>query len=262
MKSFFPTLFSLFCFVVSQGQDKIKTVELSDEIVFATVDRPGDLYLVTSGGQIQKYDKDGKLIIVYKHKTLPTIFDPRDGAKLFAYYRDKQEYDYLSPSFEITTSYRIDSAFAIEPWLIAPSGEHKLWVLDAADHSLKKVNVQNSEVELEVVIDSSIIQDATQFVFLREYQGFAFLLDPRKGIFIFNGMGKHIKTISVPGITSFNFLGEELYYLKPGFMEFLDLFSAEEREMNIEGRPEEILLTDERMFYIRKKSVDIFHFKP
>jgi hypothetical protein len=246
----------------SFGQKKIKTLEVSDEIVFATVDRPGDLYLVTKEGQIQKFDKDGQLIIVYKHKGAPTFFDPRDGAKLFAYYRNQQQYEYLSPSFEINSSYRIDSAFAIEPWLIATSGENKLWVLDAADHSLKKINVQKSEVELEVIVDASLIEDATKFTYMREYQGFVFLLDPKKGILIFNGIGRHIKTIPVAGIDTFNFLGEELYYLRPGYVEFLDLFSAEKREMNIDSRPAFILLTDERMFQVREKSVDIFEFKP
>jgi hypothetical protein len=246
----------------SFGQKKIKTVEVNDEIIFATVDRPGDLYLVTKDGQIQKFDKDGQLIIVYKHKEAPTFFDPRDGARLFAYYRAQQQYDYLSPSFEINQSYRIDSAFAIEPWLIATSGEHKLWVLDAADHSLKKINVQKSEVELEVVVDASLIEDATKFTYMREYQGFVFLLNPKKGILIFNGLGKHIKTIPVVGIDTFNFLGEELYYLQSGYVEFLDLFSAGEREMNIDSRPACILLTDERMFQVRLKSVDIFEFKP
>lgn len=255
---FFISLF----FAASAQRKKIKTLELSEDIAFATVDRPGDLYVVMQSGQIQKFDKDGKLVIVYRHKTTPTIFDPRDGAKLFAYYRDKQEYDYLSPSFEINQSFIIAPEFAIEPWLIAPSGEHKLWVLDAADHSLKKVNVRQSVVELEVVIDSAIFKDHHEFTLLREYQGFVFLLNPSKGIYIFNGMGKHLKTIPVAGLTSFNFLGEELYYLQPGYIEFLDLFTAEEREVNIDSRPSSLLLTDERMFLVRERSVDILEFTP
>src|SRR5688572_17340109 len=90
-----------------QAQRRIKLLEISDTIVHATVDRPGDLYLITKEGQIQKYDKDGKLIIVFKHKGVPTLFDPRDGSRLFAYYREQQQYDYYNPSFEITASYKI-----------------------------------------------------------------------------------------------------------------------------------------------------------
>jgi hypothetical protein len=241
---------------------QLKSFEVSDTIVFAAVDRPGDVYIITRDGQIQKFDKDGRLIVLYKNKVLPTLFDPRDGARLFTYYRQNQEYDYLSPSFEIVSSYRIDSAFVIEPWLIGPGSEQRLWILDAADHSLKKINTRDSEVEVEVVIDSTIISDATTFTYLREYQGFVFLLDPKRGIFVFNGMGKHIRTIEEKGITAFNFLGEELYFAKAGIVKFFDLFTAETRSIAFEKPFDFVLITDERLIQIRKKGIEIFEFHP
>jgi hypothetical protein len=253
---------ALFTTVHAYAQKKIRTLEVSDTIVFSTVDRPGDLYVITKDGQIQKFDKDGKLIIVYKHKTVPTLFDPRDGSRLFAYYREHQEYDYYNPSFDITGSFRIDPAFAIQPWLISTAGENKLWVLDIADHSLKKINLKASEVELEVIIDSSVIQDAKVFTSIREYQGFVFLLNPHKGIYIFNNLGKHIKTLEVSGLHHFNFLGEELYYLKNHQVKFFDLFSGESRVVAEDRGGNSILLTDERQFLVGYKSIDISEYKP
>jgi hypothetical protein len=261
MKTIFQILIilsPLFAF----AQTKIKTVEVSDTILYSAIDRPGDIYVVTKDGQIQKFDKDGKLIVVYKHHGAPTLFDPRDGAKLFAYYRGKQQYDYYNPSFDIVTSYRIDSAFAIEPWLIAPSGEKKLWVLDNADHSLKKISPVDAQVEVEVVIDASLIEDATAFTWIREYQNFVFLLNPKRGIFVFNSLGKHIKTIPAKAINSFNFLGEELYYLAGDVVHFTNLFTAESRQMRLESKPRSIILSDERMVLVFFKSFEIFEFKP
>jgi hypothetical protein len=246
----------------SFAQQKIKTVEVSDTIIYATVDRPGDFYVVTKQGQIQKFDKDGKLVIVYKHKGAPTLFDPRDGARLFAYYRDHQQYDYYNPSFETTSSYHIDSAFAIQPWLICPSGDHKLWVLDKVDNSLKKLNAKHTEVEIEVLIDTAIIEKATIFKTIRDYQNFVFLLDQHKGIHIFNGIGKHIRTIPEKNISYFNFLGEEMYYLKNGMIVFTDLFSAESRSIPAPAKAKFVLLTDERMFVVTATSFDVFPFKP
>lgn len=261
MKNIFLILF-LALPIISLAQKKIKTIEVSDTIVYSTVDRPGDVYIVTKEGQIQKFDKDGKLIVVYRHKGAPTLFDPRDGARLFAYYRAQQEYDYHNPSFEIVSSFRIDSAFAIEPWLIAPSGEKKLWVLDNADHSLKKINPAEAQVEVEVIIDATLIEDATAFTAIREYQNFVFLLNPGKGIFVFNSLGKQIKVIPAKGISSFNFLGEELYYVSGNMIKFIDLFTAENRELKLDAKPHNVILTDERMVHVYHKSFDIFEFKP
>jgi len=245
------------------AQKKLKTVEVSDTILHSFVDRAGEFYLVTLEGQLQKYDADGNLLVVYKGQTAPTLFDPRDGARLFAYYRSSQHYEYLSPSFEITSAYKIDPSFVIEPWLICPSGDHKLWVLDVADHSLKKINPRASEVEVEVIIDSTLIKNAGDFAMMREYQGFVFAYNPAKGILVFNGIGRHIKTIPARGLRSFHFLGEELYFIEDGKIKFIDLFSAELREVSHDLKEGvDILMTDTRLFHIHSKKVEVYEYTP
>jgi hypothetical protein len=240
----------------------IKTLTLSDTIRFAAIDRTGDFYAITGSGQIQRFDKDGKLTLLYKADTLPTLFDPRDGARPFAYFRKKQEYRYFNPSFQTIGLYQIDPSFAIRPWLICPSGEYKLWILDKADQSLKKVNVKDPEVEVEVLIDTALVQDASSFKAMREYQNFLFLLDPAKGIYVFNALGRHLRIIEAPGISSFNFLGEELYYLKGNRVKLFNLFTTETRELRIPPGYTDALLTDERMILFTPERIDIFAFRP
>lgn len=244
------------------AQEKIKTITLSDTIVDAAVDRPGDFYAITQSGQIQRFDKNGKLTLLYKAKETPTIFDPRDGARLFAYYRSDQHYDYLNPSFKVTASYKIDPSFAIQPWLLCPSGDHKLWLLDSADNSLKKINVRESEVEVEVVVDAGLTGSPEAFKSMREYQNFVFLLNPKKGLYIFNGLGNYLRTVGGPGIRSFNFLGEELYYLMNGKVHFFNLFTTDEREMDIDPDYTDILLTDEMMMLFTPRRIEIRSIRP
>lgn len=259
----FISIFLVFVLTHSgEAQEILKTLTLSDTILFSAVDRPGDFYAITKGGQIQRFDKDGKLSVLYKTPHAPTLFDPRDGARLFAYYRHDQHYEFLNPSFEATGSYKIDPSFAIQPWLMCPSGDHKLWLLDKADHSLKKINVRESEVELEVIVDSTLIEDTEAFKTMREYQTFVFLLDPLKGIFIFNNLGRHIRTIDVQGVENFNFLGEELYFLKDDNLEFFNLFTTEKRQLKIRPGATDALLTDERMILMTPLRIDIFAFRP
>ncbi len=244
------------------SQEKIKTVTLSDSVVSSAIDRPGDFYLITKEGQIQRYDKDGTMTLLYKAPRRPTLFDPRDGARLFVYYRHDQHYEFLNPSFEATASYQIDPSFAIQPWLICPSGERKLWVLDKADNSLKKIDVRASEVEVEVLVDSTLIRDPENFTAMREYQNFVFLLRPGRGIHVFNSLGQHIRTLDFPGIRNFNFLGEELYYLHGNTIRFFNLFTAADRQTTIAAGYTDALLTDERMILINPARIDIYSFRP
>src|SRR6185436_12722640 len=94
-------IYLLFISTTSFAQTKIKTLELSDTINTANIDRAGDLYVITRNSQFQKFDLNGSLVLLMKNDHTPTLFDPRDGSRLFAYYRNNQRYDYMSPSFEI-----------------------------------------------------------------------------------------------------------------------------------------------------------------
>jgi len=254
-------LYFLILSAPAYAQMKITTIKVSDEIIQATVDRVGELYVVTKSGQIQKFDINGKLLSVYKNGPTPTLFEPRDGSRLFTYFKGERKINYMNPSFEVTSAYQIDSAFAIEPWLACSSGDHHVWILDAADRTLKKIEPLKSSLLIDVNL-GVVSDDLTTIVTMREYQGFLFLLDKEKGIYIFNGMGKLIKTISSPHLTSFNFLGEELYYPVSGKIAFLNLFSTETREISTGGSFKFVLLTDERRFIVHEKTIDFFEFKP
>jgi hypothetical protein len=235
---------------------KIKTREVSEEIVSVAIDRPGDLYLTSTSGQFQKFDKDGKVQVVHKNNPAPDLFDPRDGARLFAFYRTLRQYAFLDPSFNFLNAYKIDSAFVIDPWLVCASGDFNVWTIDAAAASLKKINPRTGKIEVDTKLDSSL--KVTDLTYLREYQGFLFALQKEKGILIFNSMGKLLKTLPVPGITYFNFLGEELYYISNAKVIFFDLFSAESRTIKLPQSCEFALLTDERLYLIEKKIVTFF----
>ncbi len=242
------------------GQKKIKSVTVSDEIIFATVDRPGDLYIMTKSGQIQKFDKDGKLLSVYKNDPAPTLFDPRDGARLFAYYHNDQHYSFLNPAFDVTRSHTVDPSIAIDPLLVCVSGDYNFWILDGSDISLKRVNGSTGVIDVDIKIDN--VATAAAFIYMREYQGFLFLSHKEKGLLVFNSLGKWLKTIELPAQANFNFLGEELYYPDKDVIKFFNLFTAEKRDIPMKQSGRFVLLTDERQYFIQPTTIDFFETNP
>jgi hypothetical protein len=261
MKQPLTILLFLFAPLASFAQfNKIKSFEISETISAVYIDRAGDVYVKSEAGQIQKFSEDGSLKGVYKNNPPPTLFDPRDGSRLFAFYRDNRSYDYLTPSFAITTSYKIDSAFVIEPWLICTSGEANLWLIEAADKSLKKINPKSGDIEIDVKLNSAL--NIRDIMSMREYQGFVFILIKGTGILVLNGMGKVLRTIEANTISSFNFLGEELYYKSDGNLLFFDLFTAETRSIKLPAPCDLAVASDERLYLSNGKVVDIYSFKP
>jgi hypothetical protein len=254
--------FFIFSTLHAMGQKKIATRAISDEIVFATIDRVGELYVITKQGQIQKFDIDGKLVSLYKNGPIPTLFEPRDGSRLFAYFRKERKIEYLNPSLEPSNSLVIDSAFVIDPWLSCSSGDYNIWVLDAEDNTMKKINPKTATVEVDVIVASDIAQGFSSIKFIRDYQGFFFLLDELKGIHVFNGIGRWIKTIPAPNLSYFNFMGEELYYPQGSGLTFVNLLSGEKREVPLSKTFEFALVSDERLYIIEGNSIHFFEFKP
>jgi hypothetical protein len=253
-------LFFLFPFCATAQFKKIKSFELKENVVSASVDRPGDLYVEFLSGIMQKYSVDGVFLASSTNSSLPTLFEPRDGARLFTYRKATQSYQFLSPLLEEISTTKINQAFAIAPYLACAFGDHGMAILDSADWSVKRVNLRTSLVSMETSLHS-LISSSSKITFMREYQNFIFLLDENKGIMVLNSMGKLIKTIEAKGLAYFNFLGEELYYLQDGQLKFIDLFTAETRSMSLPEPCEFALLTDERLYLIHQNQVNVFSVK-
>jgi hypothetical protein len=245
----------------AQQFEKIKTIKSHFPVVYATIDRVGDLYILSSQGQLEKINSNGDVEATTTLSTFPTSFDPRDGSRLFVYWRPSQKFTYLLPNLETNRSpTSIDSAVAVSPFLVAPSGENDLLVLDSVDWSLKKINGRTNTVSYETIIHDDK-SPAPTFSFLREYQNFVFLLDKRRGILVYNMMGRLLKTIGGPGIETFSSLGEELYYHTGDALFFYDLFTTETRQLKLPRPANFAFLTDTRLYIVLDNEVELYSVK-
>ena len=246
----------------AQAQDKpIKSVPLNGSVVFAGVDRPGDLYVVMDDGLIRKFDKDGKEIATKKYPSPPTLFDPRDGTRSFAYFRESQKMEYLSPDMTISIEEKLLPEFAISAWLVCPS-KNELWILDSADLSLKQTTGRGTAISDDVQWSVDKPARVASIAYMREYLNFLFALDEESGIHMFNHLGRSIRHIKEPGLHWFNFLGEELYYATGQKIHFIDLYTGEEREISLPRECNFALLTDERMILVEKDMIEFRVYKP
>ena len=232
-------------------------VTLPDSVTAAFIDRPGELYLQLGNGLLLRYDKDGNLRATAQATTPPTLFDPRDGARLFAYYRSTQQYTYLNPSFEAGILNPVDVAFATEPWLVCASGDYNVWILDVTDWSIKKIDTQKGIVLVETPVAGVAAANHEAITYMREYQGFLFLLERGKALHMYSSMGKHLRTLAAPGIRYYNFLGEEVYFDTNGRRQMFNLFSAKYDDAEGLVSRDFALQSDERLYIIDGKVLEV-----
>jgi hypothetical protein len=256
-------LFFLLSFQL-QSQSPLKKIKefKSPEVTQVSVDRLGNFFLIAKNGKIKKYDPDGKIIASLKNNK-SSFVEPWYHPAIFSYSKKQQTYTIYGRHFESERTASLDPAWAIEPTLVCPSNDNKLWLFDQADASLKKINPSSGEVLIEFNIDTTQFATKPDFTYLREYQNMIFLLDKNSGISIFNNIGKQINKIDKKGILHFNFFGEELYYLDNDSIKLFDLYTEETRELKIEGENKFAIVTDERIILITKKNrVFLFDFHP
>ena len=137
---------------------------------------------------------------------------------------------------------------------MCPSNDNKLWLFDAADASIKKVNPITKEVVIEFYTDTLKAKAAPAYTHLREYQNMIFLLDQQSGISVYSHIGKRIYQIDTKGINNFNFFGEELYYLDGTKMKFFDLGTGTTREIEVGVEYKYVLASDESIILISQKN--------
>lgn len=242
----------LFITTASFGQKKVASVNVASSIAYAAVDRPGDLYVVLTDGQILKYDKTGKQIGQMKFKSVPTIFDPRDGTRAFAYFRDSQTIESIAPDLSFSDSSPLHPEFAVSAWLVCPS-KNEFWILDSADFSIKKTRGRGTAIAYESAFNKKENPE-----YMREYLNFLFVLD--NGIHVLNNLGKEINHLGAAPY--FSFLGEEIYYPSGNTLQLIDLYTTEKRQINLPHPAAFALLTDDRMILVDGKSIEFLEFVP
>ena len=261
IQSIFIIIFSLLFILEGRSQQLTKIKEWSaGEITNVSVDRMGNFFFILKKGGIKKYDPDGK-VMASLSKRKPTLIEPWYHPSIFIYNRGTQKYFSFGRFFEDVKEYTLAPELAIEPYLVCPTHDNRLWILDKADFSLKKVNPLTQEVVNEFVLDTG--SAAPEFTYLREYQNLLFLQEKNFGIWIVNTLGKVITKIEIKNPGNFSFFGQELYYLENNTIRFFDLLTEARHELALEGDLKFAIVTDERILTVSTKNkASLFNYTP
>lgn len=250
----------LFLSTLSLAQEKKLTTLDFDVLYHAGINPAGELYTV-SEKKLNRFDKDGKIMKEVSFPSASTItqFDAWHLTQVVLYFREAQRIEIYNPDLEIRNTFVIDSVFAIEPqWIGASFDQKHFWIFDKADRSVKKVNYKTGEVVVDEVITAF---GNNEVLSMREYQRFLFI-QTNVGLFIFNNIGKHIRTLPTSTMESFDFFGEEIALLQKNSVTLSSLFTKEERSKTLPGIFQHVWMTDDRLFGRSGSRVEIYSFSP
>ncbi|MBN8576636.1 MAG: hypothetical protein J0L66_06810 [Cytophagales bacterium] len=217
-----------------------------------SVDRLGNFLLIDKAGRIVRYNEEGKKIAA-SPRQVATLVEPWFQPTVFVYNRKNQTYTLWDRNFETRTAYAVDAAWAIEPWLVCPTHDNRLWLLDKADWSLKKIMPGTGQVIQEFTLN--LPDSNVEFIYMREYLNFVFLLDIKNGVSIYNHLGTRIEQLAAPNLKGIYFFGDEFYILQHGTLRYFNLLTSQWREHAVPANTAQAIITDERLLTLSSNNV-------
>jgi hypothetical protein len=187
-----------------------------NDVVDATSDFSGNLYLSNEHGVISKYDKNGALQISYSGPLKSSIcsIDASHTSKIFGFYRDQQSYLILDRFLNPLNEADLDPSFAGYATETAYSADNNLWLFDQSDLSIKKVNLVSNIVITSNAIPLVIAEEEWDLLQIEEYQNRLYLYNSNKDIYLFDNLGNYIRKLEVSSDSKVCFKGNQLVFIQ------------------------------------------------
>ncbi|MFY0592778.1 hypothetical protein [Roseivirga sp.] len=260
--SIFISLFFIITHLSGQEIAIDQSFDIGYEPIAASFDRQGHLYFAKSGGGIDKFDQNGKILYHFspQKKGEPTIIEAWQGLRTFVHYRNFQEYLFLDRFLNSSERYSLDFSQSRNfSGLVTLSGDNNLWAINDQDQSLQKIDINNQEILFETKLNLSLEYEYLDIQFIRAYQNYLFISDASLGILMFDNLGNYVdRLISNEGIAFFSFYKNELIFLQENKLRQIDLYTKKEREISIPDLPYQFaFMENNKLLLIRNQTVDI-----
>lgn len=200
MRALFIILSCLFCFLgYSQITDSsfslIKTYK--GDITGAAIDNLDNLYIISSTGQVKKFGVKGDSIGVFNgvrnYGKLYTI-DVSNPLKPLLFYKDFSIVVILDRFLANRTSLNLRQFNILQPTAIGLSYDNNIWVFDQFDNKLKKVD-ESGNLLLQTDDFRQLFGQSFAPQKIINDNGFVYLADSAKGIFVFDNYGTYKRKI-------------------------------------------------------------------
>lgn len=193
MKTLFYILLCFFCTTTAAAQDSLFQLRKTLKVTGAqlAVDNLGNLYVLNNNEQLKKYSPTGDSIAVYnevkRFGKLHTI-DVSNPLKLLLYYKDFSTVVILDRLLGLRASLDLRRHNIQQASAIGLSYDNNVWVFDALNNKLKKLDEQGNLL-MESEDFRSLFNTRFQPTTIIDQNNSLYLYDPAVGVYQFDHFG-------------------------------------------------------------------------
>ena len=226
-------IFNSSCNYVScQELNLVKEWTVTD-VVDATSDFSGNLYLSNDQGVISKYDMNGVLQISYSgslNSPLHSI-DVSHTSKIFGFFKDQQSYFILDRFLNPLNEAILDPSFVGYATETAYSADNNLWIFDQSDQSIKKISLLNNLVITSTALPLIIAEEEWDLIQIEEHQNRLYLYNSSEDIYVFDNLGNYIRKLGVSSDCKVCFIGNNMAYIQGTQLLLYEVYKNEITEL-------------------------------
>ena len=177
----------------AQRQDSIFHFQsaIDHPIVNFTANNLGELYIINTGNQLKKLNEKGDSVGVFNQVTQYgklSYVDALNPWKTILFYENFSTIVLLDKYLNVLThiNLRKQNIFGVKA--VGSSYDNNIWVYDGQENKLKKINEEGKT--LQETVDFRLLFDSVPSPEkLVDRDGFVYLYDPAKGIYVFDHYG-------------------------------------------------------------------------
>lgn len=209
----YPLLF-ISLSAVSQRDSSFRFVkEISFPVSSFSVDNIGALYLISPDNQLKKYNEKGDSVGVYNEVTKYgklSYVDAENPWKTILFYQNFSTIVLLDKYLNFVASLNLRSHNIFRVRAVTGSYDNNMWLFDEQDSKLKKIddngNLLSETVDFRQLFDS--VPDPVKII---DRDGFVYLYDPLKGVYIFDYYGSFKTRLTFLNWTDIEVFGKDIY---------------------------------------------------
>ncbi len=188
-----------------------KTIEYSIESF--TVNNLGELYIINTNNQLKKLNDNGDSVGVFnmvtKYGKLSYV-EAQNPWKTILYYKTFSTIVLLDKYLNLLTSINLRKQNIFSVNAVTTSYDNNIWLYDEQDSKLKKMD-DAGKILLETVELRLLFDSVPSPVKIIDRDGFVYLYDPKKGLYIFDYYGAFKNKLTFLNWKDFTVTGKTIY---------------------------------------------------
>ncbi len=196
----------------AQNSAFIQSKSMEGEYVDFTVDNLGNYYLLSKNNQLKKLNAKGDSIGIFndvrRYGKLYSI-DASNPLKVLLYYKNFATIVVLDRFLNVVNTIDLRKQNIFQVKAIAQSYDNNIWVFDEQNNKLKKI-ADDGKVLSETVDFRIIFDDVPSPTQIFDQDGFIYLYDSAKGMYVFDIYGSFKTKISYLGLTDLAIFGKTI----------------------------------------------------